>query len=152
MKKYWKEILLILVVVIAIGYIIVDSKRDIAYHFTGEYKGQYNDPEYLTVDVFVIRNGNGDLLTYNTNILYSETEIKGTRFYYLENDEKRILLGGSRLNLSDYSKKNANKREYGIDYFDIILDNTNNLYFDLCSDTECNDVSKTLKLKNNKLF
>ena len=145
MKKYWKEILLILVVVIAIGYIFLDSKRDIAYHFKSVY---YNDPESLNVDVFMIKNGKGDLITYSTNIYYMETEIKGTLLYYLKNDKKEIISGGSVLN--NYFVDKRNNREYN-DYLNKILDNADNLYFYLCRDSECKDIL-TLKLEKTKLF
>ena len=145
MKKYWKEILFILVVVIAIGYIFLDSKRDIAYHFKSVY---YNDPESLTVDVFMTRNGKGDLITYSTNIYYMEAEIKGTLLYYLKNDKKEIISGGSVLN--NYFVDKRNSGEYN-DYLNLILDNADNLYFDLCRDSECKDIL-TLKLEKTKLF
>lgn len=146
MKKYWKEILLILVVVISVCYIFIDSKKDVGYHFKSVY---YNDPESLTVNVFMMKNGKGDLITYSTNIYYMETEIKGTLLYYLKNDKKEIITGGSVLN--SYFIDKRNNIEYN-DYLNTILDNSDNLYFDLCRDTECKDVFKTLKLEQNKLF
>lgn len=82
-------------VFLAACYIFVDSKRDIAYHFKSLY---YNDPESLNVDVFMIKNGKGDLITYSTNIHYRENEIKGTLLYYLKNEKKEIITGGSVLN------------------------------------------------------
>ena len=146
MKKHWKEILFVLIVIVCIGYIFLDSKRDVAYRFRGEYR---TEPENISVDVFVMKNGKGDLLTYNTNIFYSETEIKGTLLYYLKNNEKQIFLGGSTLNSFYITGKN--NPEYG-DYLNEILDNENNLYFDLCRDVECKDVLTTLKLEKSKLF
>lgn len=146
MKKYWKEILLILVVIIAIGYIFVDSKKDVGYHFKSVY---YNDPESLTVNVFMMKNSKGDLITYSTNIYYMETEIKGTLLYYLKNEKKEIIIGGGGLN-SYFIDKN-NNIEYN-NYLNTILDNSDNLYFDLCRDSECKDVFKTLKLEKYRLF
>lgn len=146
MKKYWKEILLILVVVIAMGYIIIDSKRNMVYHFKSVY---YNDSESLNVDVFMIKNSKGDLITYSTNIHYMETEIKGTLLYYLKNEKKEIITGGSVLN--SYFIDKSNNIEYN-NYLNTILDNSDNLYFDLCRDSECKDVFRTLRLEKNKLF
>ena len=51
----------------------------------------------------------------------------------------------------DYSRKNANKKEYGYDYIDNLLENQDNLYFDLCRDSECNNIVTSIKLNYSTL-
>ena len=143
MKKYLKWIIPILVIIIIIlGGIILFNNVEGEYLFTGKFINEENN---VDVDVIVMRNKNGNLLTYSTSIYYSNEEIIASRLYYLENNEKQIILGNS-LNSYDYSKRNANKKEYGYDYINNLLDNPDNLYFDLCKDSECNDVFATIKL------
>lgn len=143
MKKYLKWIIPILVIIIIIlGGIILFNNVEGEYLFTGKFINEENN---VNVDVIVMRNKNGNLLTYSTSIYYSNEEIIASRLYYLENNEKQIILGNS-LNSYDYSRRHANKKEYGYDYIDNLLDNQDNLYFDLCKDSECNDVFATIKL------
>ena len=148
MKKYLIGIILVLVIIIMIlGGIILFNNVAGEYHFTGEFMNQEN---YIDVDVFLMRNKNGDLLTYSTNVSYSEREIVAAQLYYMENNEKHIILG-NHLNSYNYSKRGANSSEYGYDYINNLLKNKDNLYFDLCSDSTCHNIFSTIKLNYNQL-
>ena len=148
MNKHIKLIIPVLIIIIVIlGSIILFSDVDKEYLFTGKYVNEENN-----VDVYIIimQNNNGNLLTYSTNIHYTNDNIVAANLYYLQNDEKHIVLGNS-LNMYDYSRKNANKKEYGYDYIDNLLENQDNLYFDLCRDSECNDIVTSIKLNYSTL-
>lgn len=127
------------------------------YYFgntTGEhlFKGIYTD-EFGTirVDVVIMRNNNGNLLMYNTDVMrYSEEKVVSGRLIRYENNEKKVILGNN-LGMYDYARKNENKKEYGEDYIDIILKNKNSLYFDLCFDHACENIFKTIQLDYSKL-
>lgn len=148
MKKHIKWIIPVLIIIIIIlGSIIVFSNVNEEYLFTGEYINEENN---IDVDIIIMRNNNGNLLTYSTNIYYTNDDIVAANLYYLQNDEKHIVLGNS-LNMYDYSRKNANKKEYGYDYIDNLLENQDNLYFDLCRDSECNNIVTSIKLNSSTL-
>lgn len=130
------------IIILILGGMILFNDVEGEYLFTGRLANQENS---IDVDVIVMWNKNGDLLTYNTNIYYSSEEIVGASLYYLRNNEKQVILG-NQLSSYDYSKRGANKREYGYDYIDNLLKRKDDLYFDLCRDSGCNDVFATIKL------
>ncbi len=146
MKKYFKwivgAVIFLLIVLVCILYF-------------GNIKGEYlfsgsliNETDNIKVNVFVMRNNNGNLLNYFTDINYTNENIVAGRLFYYKNKEKNVILGNS-LNSYDYSRKKENKKEYGADYIDVMLEN--NLYFDLCLDTSCDNVYETIKLKYSEL-
>lgn len=148
MKKYFIWIIPVLIIIIIIlGGIILFNNVEGEYHFTGEFINSNNN---IDIDVFLMRNKNGNLLTYNTNIHYSEEDIVAAQLYYLKDGEKQIILG-NHLNAYNYSKRGTNQKEYGYEYIDNLLNNENNLYFDLCSDTACDTIFETIKLNSSGL-
>ena len=149
MKKYfiWIIPVLVIIIIIILGGTILFNNVEGEYHFTGEFIDNENN---INVDVFLMRNKNGNLLTYSTNIYYSEEDIVAAQLYYLKDGEKEIILG-NHLNSYNYSKRGANQKEYGYEYIDNLLNNENNLYFDLCSDTACDTIFETIKLNSSGL-
>ena len=82
MKKYFIWIIPVLIIIIIIlGGIILFNNVEGEYHFTGEFINSNNN---IDIDVFLMRNKNGNLLTYNTNIHYSEEDIVAAQLYYLK--------------------------------------------------------------------
>ena len=73
MKKYFIWIIPVMVIIIMIlGGMILFNNVEGEYHFTGEFIDNENN---INVDVFLMRNKNGNLLTYSTNIYYTEEDI-----------------------------------------------------------------------------
>ncbi len=141
--KWFALVIIILIVILVSSLYIGDTTGE--YHFSGSLINENNN---IKINVFVMRNSNGNLLNYFTDIHYSDQNIVAGRLFYYKNDEKNVILGNS-LNSYDYSRKGENKKEYGEDYIDTMLNNT--LYFDLCLDTSCDNVYETIKLKYSKL-
>ncbi len=144
-KVKWIMLIIIIILIISIALLLFNCKSG-EYHFTGAIRDLENNIE---VDVFIIQSNNGNLLTYSTTINYSEEEIVASRLYY-EQEGKKIIALGNRLNSYNYSKKGQDKREYGYDYIDHLLKYP--LYFELCKDSQCEDIYKTVKLEYDKLY
>ncbi len=147
MKKYYKRIIgtIIVILIFLVSYLYFGDTTA-AYHYR---KLLIEETDCIEVNAFIMRNNHGDLLTYSVDILPSDEKIDGGYLFYYENGEKNIVLG-TGLNMYDYARKNQNKREYGEDFVDTML--KHDLYFDLCLDSECNDIYKTIKLNKNKMF
>ena len=145
MKKYIIWLIPIAIIATFLGMLLSPSHNNASYRFSGELEDGLNS---IQVQVFLIQNNEGNLLNYYTDIYNSEEEIKGAQIYYLENEEKHTILGNS-LNGYDLS---ANKSEYGYDYLDEVIANKDNLYFDLCNNTKCTTIFKTIKLEASKLY
>lgn len=135
-------IIVLLVILVTILYFCNTSKN---YHFVGSLKDETND---IKINVFITRNNTGDLINYYTDVYYTSENIVAGRLFYYKNKEKRIVLG-NRLGMHDYSRKNENKKEYGEDFIDAMLNN--NIYFDLCLDDLCDNVYKTVELELSEL-
>ncbi len=152
MKNYNKQITLALIVTIAIlsfclGITIYNGRtKDELHHFEGSIKEEKTS---VRVDVFIARNKKGDLLNYSTDIDYSKELIVGAQLYYLKNDEKEVILGNS-LDSYRYSKKEANNKEEDDD-LNIMIENADKIYVDLCKDYDCNEIFKTVKLSYEEL-
>ena len=147
MKKYYKWI---------IGGVIALLIFLVSFLYFGDTTGEYHyrkllieDTDCIEINAFIMRNNHGDLLTYTVDVDSSKEKIDGGYLFYYENGEKHTVLGNG-LNMYDYARKNQNKREYGEDYIDTIL--KNDLYFDLCLDSKCNDIYKTVKLNRKEMF
>lgn len=125
--------------------ILIFNNTSATYHFIGEAKNEDAD---ISVDVFIIRNNQGDLLTYNTNISYSKEDIVSARLLYEKDGEKIVVLGNG-LNSYNYSEKGYEKSEYGFNYIEKLLENP--LYFELCKDDSCDDIYETIELTNKSL-
>ncbi len=148
MKKNYKwAVAVVMIILIILVGILYFGDRTGEYYFSGSL---INEGDNIKIDVIVMQNNKGNLLTYSTNIYYASTNIVAARLFYYKNDEKNIILGNS-LNSYDYSRKNENKSEYGYDYIDNLLENKNNLYFDLCLDSACENILETIKLDCSKL-
>ncbi len=146
MKKYFKWIVSVVIVLLIVLVSILYFGNTTGEHlFSGSL---INETDNIKVNVFVMRNNNGNLLNYFTDIHYTNENIVAGRLFYYKNEEKNVILGNS-LNSYDYSRKVENKKEYGEDYIDTMLNNT--LYFDLCLDTSCDNVYETIKLKYSEL-
>ena len=147
MKKYYKWIVggVIALLIFLVSYLYFGDATD-EHHYR---KVLIDGEDYIVVNAFIMRNNHGDLLTYSTNIIGSKEEIASARLFYYNNGEKDIVLGNA-LNSYDYGRKNEYKREYGEDYIDTLLEN--DLYFDLCLDSYCDNIYKTIKLNKNKMF
>lgn len=148
MKVYSKiAIIFCTILILVLGLSAFFNRRDGEYHISGTYSDDFNE---IKVDAFLIQNKKGDFLIYNTNIYYANENIVASRMFYKVNDTMHVVLGNG-LNSHDYSKKGENKREYGYDYIEEMFKNSDNLYFDLCTDNECNDIFTTIKLKFDTL-
>ncbi len=146
MKKYFKWIVSVVIVLLIVLVSILYFGNTTGEHlFSGSL---INETDNIKVNVFVMQNNNGNLLNYFTDIHYTNENIVAGRLFYYKNEEKNVILGNS-LNSYDYSRKNENKKEYEEDYVDTMLEN--NLYFDLCLDTSCDNVYETIKLKYSEL-
>lgn len=135
---------IIIILIISIVLLLFNNKNG-EYHFTGEIFDEENN---ISVDVFIMQNNNGNLLTYSTSIHRSKEEIVASRLYY-EQDGNKVITLGNGLNSYNYSKKGQDEKEYGYDYIDNILKYP--LYFELCKDSTCENVYKTIKLDYKQL-
>lgn len=135
---------IIIILIISIAFLLFNNKNG-EYHFTGEIFDEENN---ISVDVFIMQNNNGNLLTYSTSIHRSKEEIVASRLYY-EQDGNKVITLGNGLNSYNYSKKGQDEKEYGYDYIDNILKYP--LYFELCKDSTCKNVYKTIKLDYKQL-
>jgi len=106
MKKNYKwAVAVVMIILIILVGILYFGDRTGEYYFSGSL---INEGDNIKIDVIVMQNNKGNLLTYSTNIYYASTNIVAARLFYYKNDEKNIILGNS-LNSYDYSRKNENK-------------------------------------------
>lgn len=140
--KVFSVIVVILLIIVV--YLLLNNKSG-EYHFIGEIRDEETN---ISVDVFIMQNNNGNLLTYSTDIYSSKEKIVSARLCYDKDGEKTVALGNG-LNSYNYSKEGQDKKEYGYDYIDDLLKYP--LHFELCKDSSCNEVYKTIELSNKKL-
>lgn len=135
---------IVVILLIIVVYLLLNNRSG-EYHFIGEIRDEETN---VSVDVFIMQNNNGNLLTYSTDIYSSKEEIVAARLCYDKDGEKNVALGNG-LNSYNYSQKGKDKKEFGDDYIEDLLEYP--LYFELCKDSSCNEVYKTIELSNKKL-
>ncbi len=142
MGKNYKKIIggVIAVLVILVG-VLYFGDASLEYVYTGYIN---TVPNFIDVEVILMKNNNGGLLTYSTNIHNTDKKIVAGRLFYYKGEEKNVVLGNS-LNIYDYYKKD--EEEY--DTCDNVLEN--DMYFDLCLDEGCNEIFETIKLERSQL-
>ncbi len=142
MKKNYNKIIggVIAVLVILVG-VLYFGDASLEYVYTGYIN---TVPNFIDVEVILMKNNNGGLLTYSTNIHNTDKKIVAGRLFYYVGEEKNVVLGNS-LNIYDYYKKD--EEEY--DTCDNVLEN--DMYFDLCLDEGCNEIFETIKLERSQL-
>jgi len=146
MKKNYKWIIggVIGVLVLLVG-VLYFGDSSLEYVYEGWIE---NDPNYIQVEAIVMKNRHGNLLTYSAKVHSSDKKIVAGRLFYYDGEEKNVVLGNG-LSSYDYEIRNVNKKEYGHDYIDDVLEKE--MYFDLCLDSDCNKVFETIKLKRSEL-
>ncbi len=142
MKKYYKQVIggVIAVLVILVG-VLYFGDASLEYNYTG-YIG--TAPNFIDVEVILMKNNHGGLLTYSTDIHNTDQKIVAGRLFYYDGEEKNVVLGNS-LTSYDYYKKD----EEDYDSCDNVLEN--DIYFDLCLDEGCNEIFETIKLERSQL-
>ncbi len=146
MGKNYNKIIggVIAVLVILVG-VLYFGDASLEYVYTGYIN---TVPNFIDVEVILMKNNHGNLLTYSTDIHNTDKKIVAGRLFYYKGEEKNVVLGNG-LNYFEYSRKGEDKKEYGYDYIDNVLEN--DMYFDLCLDEGCNEIFETIKLERSQL-
>lgn len=141
---------LTIVIIILVGVLIYNNRSD-GYHLSSIVVNERDDIE---VNAFIMTNNKNNLINYNVRVSKSTIDINMAELYYMENNNKHLILV-SGLNGYQYEDRNYAKKEYGelVDSADNFIKHIDDVYVDLYQNEEDFDNNKpyiTIKLEPNK--